>query len=98
MRKRVGHDTDENMFLRYFIFASVHLRHGFPLSREGLWFYSYIKLVSSSSLVLFLLPAKALHVSGVLEMSSREPMDRECSAEGLLRGGGKGEISVSLVS
>ena len=29
-------------------------------------------------------------------MSSREPM--ECSAEGLLRGGGKGEISVCLVS
>lgn len=45
-----------------------------------------------------LLPAKALHVSGVLEMSSSEAMDRLCSAEGLLRGGGKGEISVSLVS
>lgn len=44
------------------------------------------------------LPAKALHVSGVLEMSSSEAMDRLCSAEGLLRGGGNGEISVSLVS
>ena len=30
-------------------------------------------------------------------MSSREPVDMECSADGLLRGGGKGEISV-LVS
>lgn len=45
-----------------------------------------------------LLPAKALHVSGVLEMSSNETMDRLCSADDLLRGGGKGEISVSLVS
>lgn len=44
------------------------------------------------------LPAKALHVSGVLEMSSSDTMDRLCSAEGLLRGGGNGEISVSLVS
>lgn len=43
-------------------------------------------------------PPNALQVSGVLEMSSREPIDRECSADGLLRGGGKGEISVSLVS
>lgn len=43
-------------------------------------------------------PARPLHVSGVLEMSSREPKDRECSAEARLRGGGKGEISVSLVS
>ncbi|KAG7272238.1 hypothetical protein CRUP_009940 [Coryphaenoides rupestris] len=31
-------------------------------------------------------------------MSSREPMDRECSAEDLLCGGGKGEMSVSLAS
>lgn len=44
------------------------------------------------------LPTKALQVSGVLEMSRRDPMDRECSADGLFRGGGKGEISVSLVS
>lgn len=44
------------------------------------------------------LPAKALYVSGVLERSSSETMDRLCSADGLLRGGGKGEISVSLVS
>lgn len=44
------------------------------------------------------LPARALHVSGVLEMSSSDTMDRLCSAEGLLRGGGNGEISVSLVS
>lgn len=42
-------------------------------------------------------PAKALQVSGVLEMSSSEPMESECSAEGLLRGG-KGEISLSLAS
>lgn len=42
-------------------------------------------------------PAKVLHVSGVFEMSSSEPMESECSAEGLLRGG-KGEISVSLAS
>lgn len=48
--------------------------------------------------IILLLPVKALHVSGVLEMSSREPIDRECSADCLLRGGGKGEISVSLVS
>lgn len=59
----------------------------------------WIKQVFSFSIPSFsLLPAKALHVSGVFEMSSREPMDKECSAEGLLRGGGKGEISVSLVS
>ena len=45
-----------------------------------------------------MLPAKALHVSGVFEMSSSDAMDRVCSADGLLRGGGKGEISVSLVS
>lgn len=45
-----------------------------------------------------LLPAKALHVSGVFEMSSSEPMDSVCSADGLFRGGGKGEISVSFVS
>ena len=45
-----------------------------------------------------IVPARALQVSGVLEMSSREPMDSECSAEGLLRGGGKGEISVVFVS
>lgn len=44
------------------------------------------------------LPAKALHVSGVLEMSSKDMTDKLCSADGLLRGGGKGEISVSLVS
>lgn len=44
------------------------------------------------------LPAKALYVSGVLDRSSSETMDRLCSADGLLRGGGKGEISVSLVS
>lgn len=48
-------------------------------------------------LLLSVSPAKALHVSGVLEMSSSEPMESECSAEGLLRGG-KGEISVSLAS
>ncbi len=45
-----------------------------------------------------LLPAKALHVSGVFEMSSSEPMDSVCSVYGLFRGGGKGEISVSFVS
>lgn len=45
------------------------------------------------------LPASALQVSGVLEMSSSDTMDRLCSAEGLLRGGGgNGEISVSLAS
>lgn len=67
-------------------------------TREINIFYGCIKRVFSSPPIVFLLPAKALHVSGVLEMSSREPMDRECSADGLLRGGGKGEISVSLVS
>lgn len=45
-----------------------------------------------------MLPAKALYVSGVLERSSSDTMDRLCSADGLFRGGGKGEISVSLVS
>lgn len=45
------------------------------------------------------LPASTLQVSGVLEMSSSDTMDRLCSAEGLLRGGGgNGEISVSLAS
>lgn len=35
--------------------------------------------------------------SGVLEMSRREPIERECSAEGRFRGG-NGERSVSLES
>lgn len=48
--------------------------------------------------ILPLLPAKTLQASGVFDMSSSEAMDRLCSAEALLRGGGNGEISVSLVS
>lgn len=47
---------------------------------------------------LSVLPEMALHVSGVFEMSSRDITDKLCSADGLLRGGGKGEISVSFVS
>lgn len=43
------------------------------------------------------LPPLAALDSGVLEISSREPIERECSAEGRFRGG-KGDRSVSLVS
>lgn len=70
------------------------MRKNLPKKQKRLLYYSWLVFLSS----IVLLPAKALHVSGVLEMSSREPMDSECSADGLLRGGGKGEISVSLVN
>lgn len=35
--------------------------------------------------------------SGVLEISSKDPIESECSADGLFRGG-NGDMSVSLVS
>lgn len=43
------------------------------------------------------LPPLAVLDSGVLEISSKEPIERECSAEGRFRGG-NGDMSVSLVS
>lgn len=45
----------------------------------------------------FALPPLVMPDSGVLEISSKDPIERECSADGRFRGG-KGDMSASLVS
>lgn len=56
-------------------------------------FIAKIKIYKDSSAI----PPLAVLDSGVLEMSSKDPMERECSADGRFRGG-KGDMSVSRVS
>lgn len=43
------------------------------------------------------LPPLVVLDSGVLEISNKDPIERECSADGRLQGG-NGDMSVSLVS
>ena len=52
---------------------------------------------ASASERFLALPPLAMLDSGVLEISSKDPTESECSADGRFRGG-NGDISVSLVS
>lgn len=56
-----------------------------------------LKIANVSERKLFLLPPLAVLDSGVLEISSKDPRESECSADGRFRGG-NGDRSVSLVS
>lgn len=56
-----------------------------------------LNIVSVAEWKVLALPPLAVLDSGVLEISSKDPIERECSAEGRFRGG-NGDMSVSLVS